>query len=48
MLFFGLDFIFTKLIGSSGFSKFFEEDSNVVYINKRNFKGKFCGPLDDY
>ncbi len=46
--FISLDFLITKIHGVRGFSQFFEEDENVGYINKRNFKARFGGPLDEF
>lgn len=48
LYFFVIDFSLTKLYGISGYHKFFESNKKVGYINKRNFKGRFGGPLEEF
>ena len=48
LYFFLIDFCLTKLYGVNGYHKFFESNRNVGYINKRNFIGRFGGPLDEF
>ena len=48
VLWFGIDFIFTKFFGTIGFSEFFAHNNIVGRINKPGFKGSFGGPLEDY
>ena len=43
-----VDYCITKINGVRGFSQFFESHPKVGYIHKRNFKGKFGGPLDEF
>ena len=46
--FFLIDFSLTKLYGLKGYAEFFESSKKVGYINKRNFRGRFGGPLDEF
>ena len=43
-----IDSFLTKVIRVRGFSEFFESDPQVGFINKRDFNGKFGGPLEDF
>ena len=42
------DLLLTKIYGPRGFSKFFESNQDAGFINKREFVGRFGGPLDDF
>ena len=42
------DLLLTKIYGPRGFSKFFESNQEAGFINKREFVGRFGGPLDDF
>ena len=43
-----IDFGLTKILGLRGYDEFFESNINVGFINKRNFEGRFGGPLDEF
>ena len=43
-----VDIAATSMIRTRGFSQFFESSTEAGFINKRNFKGVFGGPLDDF
>ena len=43
-----LDAFLTKIFKVRGFSRFFESNPKVGFINKRGFEGRFGGPLDDF
>lgn len=42
------DALLTKIYRVRGFSQFFESNKLVGFINKREFVGRFGGPLDDF
>lgn len=42
------DLVLTALIRTRGFSQFFESSREAGFINKRNFSGRFGGPLDNF
>ena len=48
ILWFVIDFVFTKVFRTTGFSQFFIHDNQAGRINKPGFKGSFGGPLEDY
>ena len=43
-----IDFALTKSLRLKGYDEFFESNINVGFINKRNFEGRFGGPLDEF
>ena len=43
-----IDIGLTSLLRTRGFSQFFEPSEEAGFINKRNFRGVFGGPLDDF
>ena len=46
--FFIFDLIITKIYRPRGHSKFFESNEKAGFINKREFVGRFGGPLDEF
>ena len=46
--YFLIDFGLTKFLRLRGYHEFFESNVNVGFINKRNFEGRFGGPLDEF
>ena len=46
--FFLTDALLTKIYRVRGFSKFFESNEEAGFINKREFVGRFGGPLDEF
>ena len=48
IIWFGIDFTYTKQFNITSLSLFFTHDNEVGRINKSEFKGIFGGPLEDY